>query len=217
MYRIIVSLILIALAAAVGWLAMLKVRSCRYRRLLSLAKSGDDSGFEACVSSNLSRMLISPFAKCKLQLELAKASGDRKRIRSVVNDLMRLEISNGQRFQVATSAFVSLAELRDKNGCKRLLEEMESISPQNAGEYRVYFDTVMCGKGGYQTVLEQRLSELEHTPARKTRGHVEYLLSCACRANGDEERSCLMRRRAAQDLDVNEERLEGSINVSACI
>lgn len=217
MDRLIVSLCLIAVAAAACWCLMLKARSSRYNRLITLAKAGDAEGFKSCMSSNLSRMLISPFAKCRLQLELAGSTGNREEIRSAVNELMKLKISDSQRYQVATTAFVMLAELDDKKGCKRLVEEIESISPENSEGYRIYYDTVMCEKGRYRSVLESRLSALERTPARKTRGHLEYLLSCAYRADGDDRRARMMRERAAHDLDVEEERLEGAIDVAACI
>lgn len=217
MDKLIVSICLIAVAAAAGWCLMLKARSSRYARLLSLARSGDSAGFEACMASNLSRMLISPFAKCRLQLELAAKSGKRDEVRLAVNEVMKLKITDDQRYQIATRAFVMLAGLGDKKGCKRLLDEIESVPPQNSKGYRIYYDTVMCGSGAHRSTLEEKLSKLERTPARKTRASVEYLLSCSYRADGDIQQARLMREHAACDLDVEENHLEGAIDVSACI
>ena len=162
MDRLIVSLCLIAVAAAACWCLMLKARSSRYNQLITLAKAGDAEGFKSCMSSNLSRMLISPFARCRLQLELAGSTGNREEIRSAVNELMKLKISDSQRYQVATTAFVMLAELDDKKGCKRLVEEIESISPENSEGYRIYYDTVMCERAGiaqFSNVVYRHLSE----------------------------------------------------------
>lgn len=217
MPQLIASIVLIALAAAAGWFAMLKLRSGRYRRLVALAKAGDAAGFEKCLSTNFSRMLVSPFAKGKLRLELAAAQGRRKEVREAVNEAMKLKLTDSQRSQIATRAFTVLAKLGDRNGCKRLLEEIEGTMPHAAARYRCYFDTVMCGLGAHAGSLEQSLSELEGTPARKTRGHTEYLLSLAYRANGDGDRADAMRARAARDLNVNVDELEGAIDVSSCL
>lgn len=218
MRELLVSLLLIALAAAVGWFAMLKMRSGRYDRLVSLARAGDTASFEACLADSVSRMFISPYAKGRLYLILAQAHGDAKEVREAVNQLMRLKLSVQQRLSVEMEAFSMLVCMGDVKGCARLLEDIEgAAAPEVAAGYRCYFDTAVLGLGVHEAELERRLERLEGTPARKTRGHVEYLLSIAYASNGKAAQGEALRKRAADDLEVNDEQLEGSIDVSACL
>lgn len=218
MLHLLVSLVLIALAAAAGWFVMLKLRAKRYERLAFLAKSGNVDEFNACLATNMSRALISPYAKGRLRLMLAGSKGSKNEAREAVNELMKLNLTGPQRLAVATDAFASLASMEDVKGCSRLLREIEGLASEETCErYRCYFDTVMRGLGIHEGELKKRLSRLDGTPARRTRGHVEYLLAKAYFANGRTDEARGMRLRAANDLSVSEEQLEGAIDVAACL
>lgn len=213
-----VAVALVAVTALLCWLLMVRVRARRFERLSALVSRGDEEGFLALRDANVSRAVLSPYARELLTLRMLARRGDDRALRDQVNTLMKMRLRPSERAQVLDVAFEAFARRGSAARCGRILKDMEkSMGKEASARYLLFYDVALLGDAGHREELEKSLERLEGSPAKRTRGYVEYLLSKTYAAVGETSRAQEMRRRAARDYAVDEKDLEGSVDVAAYV